>query len=79
MTWQDIWEGIASLFENTLFLPLDFFRMTVDSWWLANIISWIFILIFAYLFIYWLRVLKVFHDNNEDEVQSAESRWTLRD
>ncbi len=76
MTWKGFWEGIASLFENVLFIPLDAMReLQLDSWFLANIVSWIFILVFAVLFIYWMRMLQVFHEHNEDDAHSPASRY----
>ncbi|CAM3342836.1 DUF6341 family protein [Aequorivita lipolytica] len=64
MTWKGFWEGIASLFENVLFIPYDALR-EIDSWWLANIFSWVFLLIGAAAFIYWLSKLKNFNESTE--------------
>lgn len=66
MTWKGFWEGIASLFENVLFIPYNWLTdIQFDSWWLANIVSWIFLLIGASAFIYWLIKLKDFNENTE--------------
>lgn len=66
MTWRGIWEGIASLFENVLFLPLDALRtLELESWWLANTISWILLLITFGALIYWLRKLVDFNESTE--------------
>ncbi len=66
MTWKGFWEGIASLFEDFLFLPYDALRsLELDSWWLANIFSWILLLIGALAFIYWLMKLKNFNESTE--------------
>ena len=66
MTWKGFWEGIASIFEDVLFLPYDALRnLELDSWWLANLFSWIFLLIGAYFFVYWLLQLKKFDENEE--------------
>ena len=66
MTWKGFWEGIASLFENVLFIPYDaLMKLELDSWWLANIVSWIFLLIGAVAFVYWLGKLKGFNENTE--------------
>ena len=66
MTWKGFWEGIASLFENVLFKPYDWLTsIQFDSWWLANIVSWIFLTIGSVAFIYWLMKLKDFNENTE--------------
>lgn len=66
MTWKGFWEGIASLFEDILFLPYDALRsLELDSWWLANIFSWILLIIGIVAFVYWLGKLKKFDENTE--------------
>lgn len=66
MTWSGVWEGIASLFENVLFIPLDALRaLELDSWWLANFVSWIFLIITFVALIYWLRKLVEFDESTE--------------
>jgi NhaP-type Na+/H+ or K+/H+ antiporter len=66
MTWKGFWEGIASLFEDFLFIPYDaLMKVELDSWWLANIVSWILLLIGAVAFIYWLRKLRHYNENTE--------------
>lgn len=63
---RGIWEGIASLFENTLFVPLDALRtLELESWWLANAISWVFLTITFVALIYWLRKLVDFNESTE--------------
>ena len=63
----DLFEGIEYLFTEILFKPFDSLReMELDTWAFANVINWLFVLIgFAALF-YWLKQLKVFNDNNEE-------------
>ncbi len=66
MTWIGFWEGIASLFENVLFIPYNALRSFQDqSWWGANIISWILFLVGAVAFIYWMIQLKNFNESTE--------------
>lgn len=66
MTWKGFWEGIASLFEDILFLPYDALRsLELDSWWLANIVSWILLIIGIVAFVYWLGKLNKFDENTE--------------
>ena len=59
-------EGIEDLFVNGLFWPYDFFRF-MENWWTANTVNWIFVLLGTVAFIYWMRQLKIFHDNGEED------------
>lgn len=64
---KDFFEGIAWLFEEVLFIPLDALReLELDSWWAANAINFIFILIGFAAFFYWMKQLKKFNDNDEE-------------
>lgn len=64
---RDFFEGIQSFFEDFAFAPLDYLRtMELDSWWLANLINWIFIIVAMAAFVYWMKQLKKFNDNNEE-------------
>lgn len=58
--------GIEDLFVNHLFWPLDQLRY-MESWWGANTLNWIFMLIGFVAFIYWMLQLKKFDDNNEED------------
>ena len=62
---SDFFYGIQYLFEEILFTPLNFLR-GMDSWWGANTINWIFMIIGFVAFIYWMGQLKMFNDNNEE-------------
>ena len=56
-------EGIQYLFVNILFAPLDFLRsLELKSWFVANTINWIFMIICASAMVYWIRQLKIFED-----------------
>ncbi|PHK28701.1 uracil phosphoribosyltransferase [Nostoc linckia z16] len=60
-------EGIGSLFTDFLFLPLDMFRaLELKNWWLGNLFTWVFILICIAAFVYWLKQLQFYKDNNDD-------------
>jgi len=64
---KDLFEGIGWLFEEILFLPLNMLRaLEQDSWFLANILNWIFVIIAFAAFIFWMKQLKRFNDNNEE-------------
>lgn len=64
---KDFLELIQSLFEDVLFIPFDALReLELESWTAANAINWIFMLIAAVAFVYWMKQLKKFNDNNEE-------------
>ena len=69
---RDFFEGIQTIFEDYLFAPLNYLANTeLDNWWLANILNWIFVIIAFAAFIYWMKQLKKFNDNNEERKDST--------
>lgn len=65
---REFFEAIGWFFEEILFWPMDLLRaLELESWWLANLITWIFIIISIVATWYWLKQMKMFKDNNEDE------------
>lgn len=49
-------EGIQSLFVDFLFKPLDGLRhLELHTWFGANFINWIFMIIAASAMVYWIR------------------------
>jgi hypothetical protein len=61
-------EALGSLFTDFLFIPLDFLRrLELENWWLANTITWIFIIICCAAFVYWMKQLQIFKSNNDDD------------
>jgi len=64
---RSFFEGIQYLFEEILFLPMNFFAKTeLSNWWTANLLNWIFIIICCVALTYWLKQLQIFKNNNED-------------
>ncbi|MDI5898095.1 DUF6341 family protein [Flavobacterium yafengii] len=60
---KSFFEGIEYLFVNILFAPLDFLRsLELSSWFAANTINWIFMIICASAMVYWIKQLKIFED-----------------
>ena len=58
-TMKDFFEGIQSFFEDFAFAPLDYLRhLQFDSWFFANIVNWLFILIGFAAFLYWMNEMK---------------------
>lgn len=65
---KEIFEGIAWLFEKVLFIPYDALReLQLTSWFAANIMNWIFLVVGFAAFIYWMLQLKKYNDNNEED------------
>lgn len=65
---KDFFYAIQDLFVNVLFAPYDALRvLELDNWWLANVVSWIFTVICFVAVIYWMKQLKIFNDNNEED------------
>ncbi len=66
--WKDFWEAIADLFVNVLFAPYDALRtLELDNWFAANVVSWIFLIVGFVAMLYWMKQLKMFNDNNEED------------
>lgn len=64
---KDFFEGIAWLFEEILFLPFNLLReLELSSWFLANILNWVFVIIAFAAFIFWMLQLKKFSDNDDE-------------
>lgn len=58
---KDFFYAIQDLFVNVLFAPFDALRkLELDSWWAANMVSWILLLIISAAFVYWMQQLKKF-------------------
>jgi Kef-type K+ transport system membrane component KefB len=65
---KDFFYAIQDLFVNVLFAPYDALReIQLDNWWTANIVSWLFIIICFAAFIYWMKQLKSYNDNGEED------------
>ncbi|AXT61810.1 uracil phosphoribosyltransferase [Aquimarina sp. AD10] len=64
---KEFFEAIQSLFVDGLFLPFDALRaLELESWTMANVINWLFMAIGFVAFLYWMKELKKFNDNNEE-------------
>ena len=60
-------EGIQSLFVDFLFKPWDFLRHAeLTSWFGANILNWIFMIICFVAMVYWIKQLRLHEANNEE-------------
>ncbi len=65
---KDFFYAIQDLFVNTLFAPFDYLRaLELESWFAANTMSWIFMVIGMIAFIYWMGQLAKYNKNNEED------------
>ncbi len=65
---KEFFTAIQELFENVLFVPFDVLREAeLDNWWIANIVTWVFLAILIVSFTYWMFQLKGFSDNKEED------------
>lgn len=72
MSWKGFFEGIGDLFVNVLFVPLDVLRsLELESWFLANGVNWLFMIIGFVALLYWMKQLKIFNERNEEDRTST--------
>jgi len=65
---KDFFYAIQDLFVDVLFAPFDALRaLELENWLGANIMSWVFIIIGFVAMLYWLRQLRIFDNNNEED------------
>tara|TARA_R110000787_G_scaffold109035_2_gene217515 strand:- start:2763 stop:3002 length:240 start_codon:yes stop_codon:yes gene_type:complete len=59
MTWTGFYRGIQDFFEGVAFAPYNALReLELSSWWAANSVSWVFMIICAVAIVYWIGQLK---------------------
>jgi len=76
MTLREVFEGIQSITEDVLFAPFDALReMELDSWFGANIMSWLFTAIGFVAFVYWMLELKKYNDANDEDRTSTSHQY----
>ena len=65
---KEFFYAIQDLFVDYLFWPFDTLReIQLDNWWIANAMSWILSIIGLVAFVYWMKQLKSYNDNNEED------------
>ena len=68
MALRDIFYAIQEFTEEVLFVPFNVLReVELENWWMANLVSWVFLAILVVSFTYWMLQLKSFNDNNEED------------
>lgn len=69
---KEFFYGIETLFVDYLFAPYDALRaMELDSWWMANIMSWLFFVTGFIAFLYWMRELAGYNNRGEEDKTST--------
>jgi hypothetical protein len=65
---KDFFYAIQDLFVNVLFAPFDALRaLELENWFLANTVSWLFMIIGFVAMVYWMMQLRIFDNNNEED------------
>ena len=65
---KDFFNGIQELFETVFFVPFNVLRESeLDNWWIANVVTWLFLAILLVCFTYWMLQLKSFSDKDEED------------
>ena len=69
---KKIFEGIAWLFEEILFLPYSILReLELTNWAFANTINWIFLVVGLSAMIYWALQLNLFDKKGEENKDTS--------
>ena len=64
---KGFFEGIQSFVEGLALAPLDALRaLELENWFAANILNWGFMFIAMAAFVYWMKQLKKFNENEEE-------------
>jgi hypothetical protein len=75
---KSIFEAIQYLFVDILFKPLDGLRsLELISWFGANTINWLFMIICTAAIVYWIKQLRIF-DANGTENQDTTAHSFLK-
>tara|TARA_B100000524_G_scaffold316507_1_gene195082 strand:+ start:374 stop:643 length:270 start_codon:yes stop_codon:yes gene_type:complete len=65
---KDFFYAIQDFFESVLFIPFNVLRETeLENWWIANFVTWFFLVVLLVCFVYWMMQLKAFNDNGEED------------
>ena len=64
---KGLFEGIQSFVEGFAMAPLNALRaLELENWFAANIFNWLFMLVGMVAFVYWMKQLKGFNENKEE-------------
>tara|TARA_B100000963_G_scaffold72696_2_gene60782 strand:+ start:487 stop:717 length:231 start_codon:yes stop_codon:yes gene_type:complete len=71
---KDLFAAIEFLFVEVLFIPFDFIRLEISTWFFQNAINFSFILVISSALIYWtLQLLKFDKSGDEKNDVTAHS------
>ena len=69
---KNFFKAIGSLFEEVLFVPFQLLtQVELLSWWAANGVTFIFLLIGFVAAIYWINQLRKFDKSGEEKKDSS--------
>ncbi len=64
---NNIWELIGKFFENVLFIPYNFFRLTIENWWTSNFVNWILIGVGFIALFYWMSQMYAYKRQGKED------------
>ena len=71
---KDLFAAIEFLFVEVLFIPFDFIRLEISTWFFQNAINFSFILVISSALVYWtLQLLKFDKSGDEKSDVTAHS------
>ncbi|MCZ6595188.1 MAG: uracil phosphoribosyltransferase [Bacteroidetes bacterium] len=75
MSWKGFFEGIQEFAEEVAFAPYNALRsVELESWWGANVVSWLFLISGVVAFFYWMwQLAKINASGSEDRSQISHS------
>jgi len=80
MSWKGFFEGIQEFTEEVAFAPYNALRsIEIESWWGANIVSWMLIAIGFVAFFYWMRQLASFNASGEEDKSQVSHSFLGKD
>tara|TARA_X000001036_G_scaffold391564_1_gene389885 strand:- start:4 stop:234 length:231 start_codon:yes stop_codon:yes gene_type:complete len=67
MEFKDLFEAIEFLFVEILFIPFDFIRLDISSWFIQNGINFTFMVVISSALLYWTLELIKYDKKGEEK------------
>ena len=67
MEFKDLFEAIEFLFVDVLFIPFDFIRLDISSWFIQNGINFTFMVVISAALLYWTLELIKYDKKGEEK------------
>ena len=67
MKFKDLFEAIEFLFVEVLFIPFDFIRLDISSWFIQNGINFTFMVVISAALLYWTLELIKYDKKGEEK------------